>query len=201
MSYKIDITFYRANTANVLDIISKLTDAVYENLDNILNENKMYIPSMFDKNLPITNDEVWLYRVLTSKFLFWKQYNLLGRIGTDPAPVPNIKGYAVYMQNQCDQDYEYSDWPKLKFFKDIINDVKSASFSSICKEYNIDPTEIDEDYIRKTVVYKRIENALRIAALGYDDYPNYTLIQTNPLDTIKLCHASDKLEQITKRTI
>jgi len=184
MSSAIEVTFYKVGQNNVLEVISKITEAFRGDINNILDENRIFIPTNRYSECKEADNNEWLMRVMTRKFLYWKQYSLLGVVGTTPN-IEGLKGYSVYFQNSTDQDYEYAGWPPFKFFKDTIRDVKSMTSADVLKELDWgDDDELPDDgYYRRTAVYKRIYDTLGLECVLDDIEGPYIKIATNPLDT------------------
>ena len=184
MSSAIEMTFYKIGQNNVLEVISKITEAFRSDIDNILEENRIFIPSNRYSECAEADNNTWLMQVMTRKFCYWKQYSLLGVVGNTPN-VDGLKGYSVYFQDSTDQDYEYAEWPPFKFFKETIREVKSMSSADILKEMEWDEDDElpDEGYYRRTAVYKRIYDALGLENVLDDREGPYIKIATNPLDT------------------
>ena len=126
MSYYFDMCFWSASSLSTA--MKKAQEVVAaccttECMRQTLEDNIYYAPSIRmlanveNWRMAVQADSTWLYRLFTFRFVYWKEHNLLGMVGTLPKNGPKATG-AVYFQNSCDQDYDLKTWPaKIPFFK------------------------------------------------------------------------------------
>ena len=214
MSYYIPLKLYPAASTDALKMISDLTESVYDNIENILKTEKDCIPSLnYPKTYNFETDKLWLSNILMTSFYYWREYNLLGRIGENPAK--DYPHSEIIFCDSTDPKYDYNKYPKTKLFKDIIADVKNLSVKNLLKEFNTDVRDIndpDNDFedilknessienLRKSLVYNRVRDILCIKSIVYESTPkNYVRITTTPLDDhLKQFDANAKLKQFIK---
>lgn len=206
MSYAVNIFFKRASSSTVFDIIKEFKEWYWERRTSLIEDNLYYIPSIRygckpeDEKLNDARDEAWLHSLMTIKFIYWKKFNLLGVVASE-AP----KGwFGVCFQNSCDQDYELSSWPKLKFFKDIIQSVNKMSDEEIFKQIDEDYDEdLDVEYWRLTTVYEKIFSELCLNQWLYSrdaDNVSYICLNESCLDDIvKTYNLMSKVKMLRKK--
>lgn len=144
-------------------------------------------------------DKEWLYSVMMIKFVYWKKYNLLGVVGSGPDG-----WHSVGFQNSCDQDYEFSEWPKLKFFKDIISEITNMSDAEIIEAENLDEDD-DVDYWRRSRVYSQVFKKLGLNEWLYsrdnDDVPYICLNESCIDDYSKQLRLMNVIRKIRQQKI
>ena len=172
MSYSVGIHFRETRPSEVLDTAIQIAKTVSEAKLEIIQDNKTYAPSyrlQLDGNgearepMARAANRYWLYRLFEITFLYWGKYNLLGVIGCLPEKLAATMPY-VFFQNSTDQDYDFSEWPKFGFFGDKITQVKSMSLSDIKEQFDY---EMDEGYLRRSLVYENISKCLGIETYLY----------------------------------
>lgn len=112
--------------------------------------------------------DIWLRSISRLSFVYWPQHNLLALLGDYPDTINKLFPIQVYFQNSCDQDYPLDTWGSdVPLFEDIKQQVSTAEKKTLLAEFWCDD-DIDEndayspalDYLRQSIVYKRIFSAL-----------------------------------------
>lgn len=103
-------------------------------------------------------------RVFQIRFVYWPQHKLLAMCGDNyPKAVESLFGPQINFQNATDQDYEIDTWDQnIPIFGAIIDGISKAGDETIRSllGYDEDETFSDEDYARRSAVYKAIFKAL-----------------------------------------
>lgn len=212
MSYEMDMTFYNAKPRSVIHTLTDLSKIDNKKFEEFLTENTFYIPSIRSGNNIETIkdykekwseiDAAWMQRAMHIHTVYWKKFNLLGVIG-NYEDLPSAKAYAVYFQNNCDQDYDFKEWPKLKFFKDIISKYKTLSESEIIKLGELeDEDDIDNEtieYHRRWLVYRDIFKTLDMNDIIYNREDikdeNITVLTVSPFQSIYEIYNYERIMQ------
>lgn len=182
MSYSFVMTFKEIGKSDLPAYILDLMRFNREHVREILENKAAFIPSVFwlgadtqstdgyQKSSWKEADRGWAYRLLSSRFLYWKDKNLLGIAG----PVlngfdPSLK--EILFQDGTDLDYEFSYWNGIKFFEDIVVECQMVPVKRL-RELTpgigyLPDEEIEEDigYFRRSAAYSRI-----FEELGLDSY-------------------------------
>ena len=160
MSYYFDMFFWSASSLSTA--MKKAQEVVAaccttECMRQTLEDNIYYAPSIRmlanveNWRMAVQADSTWLYRLFTFRFVYWKEHNLLGMVGTLPKNGPKATG-AVYFQNSCDQDYDLKTWPaKIPFFKkrtkkfaSLLDMSPKDAFDALLQEKFIDEESIQD---------------------------------------------------------
>lgn len=188
MSHYISISIFK-DIIEENDILNKalsFCNKMIKNADKEIRENLTYFPNyddlMFDDTItPFRlkrSDTLFIENIFTYKFIYWKDYKLLGVIHD----LNDNEMHQLVFQNSCDQDADFEEWyplhapndPCRDIFKQIVIDtIYDKNTDNILKYWqeqygdtDIDPTD---DYYKKTYVYNQIENALNIIEYLYDN--------------------------------
>lgn len=134
MSYGFDMCFWHAKslaaaTKKAAKVISAINTP--EQMRQRIDDNAYFVPSILyraqieDWKMAMIADEKWLYSLFNFRFVYWKEYELLGMVGVLPEDGPKPDG-TVYFQNSCDQNYSLSEWPAdIPFFKTKVKQYKA----------------------------------------------------------------------------
>lgn len=108
--------------------------------------------------------DMWVQDVFQVRFVYWPQHKLLALCGDNyPKAVKSLFGPQIQFQNAVDQDYEVDTWdPNVSIFGAIIDGISKAGDETIRSllGYDEDETFGDEDYARRSAVYKAIFKVL-----------------------------------------
>ena len=134
MSYGFDMCFWHAKSlASAMKKAAKVISAINtpEQMCQRIDDNAYFVPSLLyraqieDWKMAMIADEKWLYSLFNFRFVYWKEYELLGMVGVLPEDGPKPDG-AVYFQNSCDQNYSLSEWPAdIPFFRTKVKQYKA----------------------------------------------------------------------------
>lgn len=192
MSYYISISFFN----DIIDETSLFEKALsfchkmlHQQANKEIESNLAYFPSndtLFDlafhdsSKLTVSKltkaDILFLERIFTYKFIYWKKYKLLGVIHDTQDDVMS----QVVFQNSTDQDAEYSTWSFLmqsdncrECFRMLLDDTLSgANDTTISKYWEDRYDEVDDyrsDYYKQSYVYHIIEDKLHIIDYLYHE--------------------------------
>ena len=135
MSYGFDMCFWSARSYGIaLQKAQAVVAAMGEKaqMENTIEGNLYYVPSLRNNvdpenwRMAMQADENWLYRLFSYRFVYWKEFRLLGMVGTLPDIAPKPSG-CVYFQNSCDRDYELKSWPaKIPFFRERVKQARES---------------------------------------------------------------------------
>ena len=198
MSYSFGMCFKRIkNKKAAYDFALAFTKKCYENADEMLEQEKHYIPThrkyVFGENAYKFNDvdRFWLYDVFNIRFIYWKKYKLLGIIGDNyPKECMNMIDTSVYFQNSTDQDYDYETWgKKIPLFNLLIWQYKYKNAKQVLKkknkeydDYTLEEITKNLDYHRKTLVYSTIYEKLSLEKWLYKKGGNYETFAFNAIE-------------------
>lgn len=178
MSYYVRYGFRPAqNKAEAFDLAMEFLSALDADPDDVIKENLYFLA----RNTKGDSSDMFLLRYVTHKmmevrFVFWPEYKILGIPGgwfSDELLKKN--GFSIFnFQNSTDQDYEFSEWPDIPYFRSVINRVKTMAQQEVQSIVwgAIDDEEVNwkdvEDYARKTAVYKQVFSDLDIDNILYN---------------------------------
>ena len=201
MSYSFGMCFKKVrNKKEAYDFALSFTKKCYENANEMLEDEKHYIPThrkyVFGEKAYEFNDvdRFWLYDVFNIRFIYWKKYRLLGIVGDNyPKECMDMIDTSVYFQNSCDQDYEYDTWgKKIPLFRTIILFNKYKNAKQILKiknkkydDYTIEEIEKDLDYHKKSLVYHTIFEKLSLDNWLYKKGGNYETFAFNAVEDLE----------------
>lgn len=174
MSYRANIYLKQFNNeGNAVVFANKVSDVIMSYSKELLKSNLF---SVKDNQYPY-----WLYAFYNFKFVYFKEFNVLGLIGDyGIEEVSDMFDTNFYFQNSCDQDYDYELWnDKIFVFKELKEKIKSLSDIELANEmindkstyYNESDREDiinDIDYYRKLYLYEVITNNLGVIDFIYD---------------------------------
>lgn len=164
MSYYIQL--HLKQTDKPLETISKVQKYYQKNIDEFVKLNYVNYDYYTDISKQTSGDIIKQFS--TVKFIYWKNYNLLGMIDTDI----NVKSYfnkTIEFQNYSDYDYPLDYWPKeIEPFKSIIEKYKPILDK---KDLNKDDIEIIKEHLKK---YMKIDDEEELKSMG-NNYEYYLL--------------------------
>lgn len=158
-----------------------------EKVRSVLKENFYYVPSVKagyscsgkaqdrEQNpqlasLAYTADYFWMKNLFTYRFLYWKQYELLGIVMMPVGEVCEERPLWITFQNYTDQDYAFSEWKigHIPFFEHIAEKVEAMTEKDMYAEmyeedpgyYTMEEIEKSLDYMKRSFCYKQIVKAL-----------------------------------------
>lgn len=186
MSYYIELSVYKGlvEEKDALSIAHEFCKNQYQNhIHDTVKDHLIYMPcyDTMHENMNIWDLSratcLYLKNIFTYKFIYWKEYKLLGIVGRYSKTDENFQ--EIVFQNSTDKNQDYEYWAPLLPLKPIIDKVRNGSIDDIVRQYFIDnrsyiPEEIDEalkkdaDYYRKTYVHEQLEEKLRIQNILYD---------------------------------
>lgn len=199
MSYGFGILFKQVNSkAEAMEFALKVTNSVRENALEMLEKAKYFIPSHVNFCEPENKeaDKEWLYSCFTNCFTYWPKYQLLGMFETSiPYATRDMFDACISFQNSTDQDYDYEDWKGISCFEKICESVQSmtkeelltvsASYWNSDLEDEQEMEELrkeilrDEEYYRKSAVYRIIFNELDLDTWMDDEAESESFIRFN----------------------
>lgn len=165
MSYSCEISFKEINPEDVYDFLVALKNKLIDNIENIAKDNYIYAPFVRYQHKPYTKLEnysdiecnnSWVKQVFTYRYFYLKEYNLLGIYGL-PSSVQHLFNDTIYFQNSTDQDYDLTNWDKIKLFKDVADKWKNCTNNYIIQTQDCDEDD-DIEYNRKSGCYSEIWN-------------------------------------------
>lgn len=94
--------------------------------------------------------------------LHWPKYQLAAIIGGSwPQQLMEEFGLQAHeFQDGSDQDYEMDSWPDMEPFRSLKAEVEAAPVESFLPYFDLDEIEEDETYVRCSVLYDKIYEAL-----------------------------------------
>lgn len=146
-----------------------------DNVQSMLDRNTCFIPTekvnyVFGENQ--RNDSVaraanrfWMKDLFTFRFLFWKEYDLLGIVMMQPHETCEKWPLYVEFQNATDQDYAYSEWllGDIPFFQNAVTKAKALTAEEIHSAdpaFSVEEIEKSLEYQRRSFCYKEIVKEL-----------------------------------------
>lgn len=165
MSYSCEISFKEINPEDVYNFLVALKNKLIDNIENIAKDNYIYAPFVRYQHKPYTKLEnysdiecnnSWVKQVFTYRYFYLKEYNLLGIYGL-PSSVQHLFNDTIYFQNSTDQDYDLTNWDKIKLFKDVADKWKNCTNNYIIQTQDCDEDD-DIEYNRKSGCYSEIWN-------------------------------------------
>lgn len=181
---------------DVFSFANKVVETCYENkLEYLKGINLYSIPSIRTNNKE--SDNYWLYSIFNFRFVYWKEYNLLGLVGYEyPKEVETLFDTHISFQNSCSTDYPYETWSKLECTREFIDSIRGMSATEFADILISDEddyyTEADRedilsnaDYHKKMYVYDKIfESILDLDTwLGDGDSDKFMRFALNGLTT------------------
>lgn len=188
MSYSFDMCFKKVSSlAKAMEYAKKFVDSfTSDDIKQEIEQNYYYIPTVRyapksddyrDKQAYHEWNMGWARRLLSIRFVYFKEQKLLGVVG---ASYPHRKEFfktACYFQNSCDQDYERSDWGGIKYFTDIWDEFDRMPVEEIAERYI---REYDEPLTKEEVIERwNAERGADYIASYYRRYFAYDAIYNN----------------------
>lgn len=104
----------------------------------------------------------WLSGLFKARMLYWPKYKLAAIIGGSwPKQLMEKFGLQAHeFQDGSDQDYEMDSWPDMEPFSSLKAEVEAAPVESLTGYFDRDEIKEDETYIRCSVLYGKIYEAL-----------------------------------------
>lgn len=177
MSYWCKINFKEVDSADeLLKEVEKMRKAMWEQRMQIISDNLVYCEAAMqnfsdNQNARRLSVEVWLRKILRIRLIYWSHLNLMGYCNEG-----KFDGFeCIEFQNSCDQDYEYSYYPKnIRYFKEKVEEFKALPFEeiqnrmkTIYEDYDADDRSVPQDYDRRWALYQTIEKDLSIQRFLY----------------------------------
>ena len=181
MSYYFKMTFKEIKQKDMLDYCINLMKYDYEHAEEIIEKNGFYIPSIkegyeeldykqYKRSKWKIADRNWLYKILSKRFIYWSEKNLLGIIG-DVGNDFDEDMVHITFQNSTDQDYPFEQWKGIGYFEEVCEKYRNYSKEDmealLNSWYGIDEEfeeecNNDPDYFRKSAIYREIYNGLEL---------------------------------------
>ena len=208
MSYECEICFKKLAPEDVYDFLLEFKHKATECRKEIAKENCCYMPTIrrhleppeipktiFDADIP--EDLNWaLNSIFKHRYFYDKELNLLGVYSVHKCLWDLFDGH-VFFQNNCDQDYEKSDYNGIKDFENIYDKYDKYSVEQILEEFPKQHWNLDEEdnlaeneeqlgYCRRTLAYdeiwRRFEKTLNeessvVYFSIYGPYENWTILE------------------------
>ena len=198
MSYEFGMFFKQCKDFNdAMSIANQFVSVCRDKANEMFDIEKYYIPSISRRKEgnELTN-EYWLFSLFNFRFIYWKEYNLLGICG-DRYPEAAMELFDTHhdFQNSCDQNYDFESWSdKIDVFTELKSMVLSLSDSEFCdifiKEDNYytedDRERIMKDisYYKKSYLYEKIYSTLALEAWLYgNNDSSFSRITLNAIDS------------------
>lgn len=190
MSYCIDISIFKG-VIEEKDVFAKALafckNQYKKHMAETVREHLVYLPGFeeYEKDVTIFDikrgDREYLQNIFNYKFIYWKQFKLLGIIGRYEKTNPDTM-VDLCFQNSSDQNYDYETWDVLldddvsrQEIKQLIEDTKAGNKTQAIIDYfkhrwgDDDEVDAEKDYYRKWYVYAQIENMLEVSGYLYDN--------------------------------
>lgn len=182
MSYRFYMAFATvADKAAAYDLCQKTVSTLCEPknaVEHAIERFQFHRWYTFENQRP-TDDvlNIWTNAIMNMRFVYWPKLNLLALVGEYPKAVQSLFKKQVYFQNSVDQNYELGMWDDdIPLFKEIKTAVLQMDARDAYMElYKWDPDanafEDDPeqaDYVAKSLIYKRIFEALDLDKWLYD---------------------------------
>lgn len=213
MSYRLNMNLKQFNGMdNYYEFANNVVTTIMRDSKSLLSDKLYCIPrTEIDNEYPY-----WLYSFYNFKFVYFKDFDVLGLIGDYGNNTNNMFDTNFYFQNSSDQNYEYDSWSdKIKIFKETKEWIISLSDKELAdvmvdssdyyKESDKDDILLYADYYRKTFLYESITDRLGVIDFIYDkDSKNIDIFVLNGIRTemqyFELCqHFQDITKQFQKK--
>lgn len=199
MSYAFDLNFIHCkDEGEAFGIARKATEALWNGIDDFLEDERFYIPALRNGDIPGDVDRFWLDRSMKMRFAFWPEYELLALLGAGwPQTIKRLFKKTVCFQNSCDQDYSFNTWKGIcQIFDNIVNLYENSDrlaaismieeipsgivTDEILREYE----DTDDEYLTRSAVYKAVYDTLDLDRwLWGKDSKHFIRFTMSPLDT------------------
>lgn len=186
MSYYIELSIYKGlvEEKDALSIAHEFCKNQYQNhMHDTIKDHLIYMPcyDTMHENMNLWDLSratcLYLKNIFTYKFIYWKEYKLLGIVGRYSKTDENFQ--EIVFQNSTDKNQDYEYWTPLLPLKSVIDEVQNGLVDDLVKQHFIEngfytPEEIakeledDIDYYRKTYVHEKLEEKLSIQNILYD---------------------------------
>lgn len=172
MSYYFEMSFKEIKKEDILDYCISLSEYYKKHAENIIEENKYYIPSIrrnfleTDKYIYAsspwqTADRYWLHKLFDVIYIYWPEKEILGIVGSIPKEFDNLT--TIAFQNSCDQDYDFETWKGISYFEDIVEKYKDAAIEILRAHFDdSDIKDTNLEYYRKWLVYEKIYQEMEL---------------------------------------
>lgn len=170
MSYMAGMSFGNiTDKSEILDIITKITNAIWNKKESIIQEYRQHMPNVHTKDGKEKNT-YYLYELMQTSILYWEKYNLIAIYGLAQNEFQERFPAHIKFQDAYDNDYEYHIYDGIHKFEELRTQIQNASPQEILNhihkhmDENVTLEELleDEDYMRKTALYCIIEDILEI---------------------------------------
>ena len=108
--------------------------------------------------------DLWVTSIFEMSFVYWEHHNLLALVWSYPEEVSKRFGPSIFFQDSIDQNYAFDVWDdNIPIFNEVKASVARLSKEDVfaligCSASNQNPAK--EEYWRKTLVYRKILQAL-----------------------------------------
>lgn len=171
MSYYFSMSFTPvSDKATAYDLCQKAVNLLTEKGPAQCHIKNMYsflLRRCLFEQTPLTDfiRDMWIQDIFQIRFIYWPQHKLLALCGDDyPDAITSLFGPSIGFQSSTDQDYDLEVWnPDIKIFQSTIRQISSANLDtlkSILEYDDEDDWVVDEDYMRRSAVYRSIFKAL-----------------------------------------
>lgn len=167
MSYHFDISFKHVKSREeAMDLGVRFSRAIVQvpYAEELLHDNICYA-AMQCKDDDVDSYKTlrgWLSELFKVRVLYWPKYQLAAIIGGAwPKQLMNEFGLQTHeFQDGSDQNYKMDSWPDMEPFFSLKAEVGAATVESFLPYFDLDEIEEDDAYVRCSVLYDKIYEAL-----------------------------------------
>lgn len=167
MSYRFELSFKQATSREeAMDLGVRFSRAIVQApyADELIHDNICYaaIQCKDDDSGNYKSLRGWLSELFKVRVLYWPKYQLAAIIGASwPKQLMEEFGLRAHeFQDGTDQDYEMGSWPDMEPFRSLKAEVEAAPVESFLPYFDLKDIEEDESYVRCSVLYDKIYEAL-----------------------------------------
>lgn len=171
MSYHFDISFKQVKSREeAMDLGVRFSRAIVQApyAEERLHDNICYAAMQCKDDDPDSYKSLrgWLSELFKVRMLYWPKYQLAAIIGGSwPKHLMEEFGLQDHeFQDGSDQDYEMDSWPDMEPFRSLKTEVETAPEESLLAYFDLDEIEEDETYVRGSVLYDKVYEALDLTS-------------------------------------
>lgn len=207
MSYRFNMYFAQLkDESEIIDMITRLSDTLYEKRELIIERNKFHIPSLQRDKSDVYADGYWLYLVFQAKMIYWPEHKLLGVAVSPYGFMRDIFPRSIEFQDSCEQDYGPEEWGyEINFFNEVRDKVLNMAYEEIIEEtkndWDDDISASDMgmkqikrlEHKRRTLLYKKIYEGLNLEEWLYGHgSESFKRFAVSPIDSEERAYGCEK---------